>query len=372
MKILLVSEYTGLGGGETSLLQIAKELVKQEQKPIVLCPRKGALTSVLEKEGIPYVVQDIEVNRKTAYKIITLRAALSRLIEELEIDVIHCNGLPPVFLFGFLAKKKNIPLFWTCHGQWFRFTRLKQKLTESLVTRIFCVSDAVKRSLDAQGFSHRILKTMPPGLSTKTFAQGVNHRTIEKKMEGMKKEIVVGMIARFQKVKGQLLFVKAAEKVLQTNPDIKFVMIGGNTFQSEEDEKYYQTVVKEIQGKRLEHDIYFLGQRKDIPDLLQEIDIVVVPSYSESFGMVIIEALAAKRCVISTATDGPREILKDGITGILTPIGDHGTLAQQILELAEDEPKRKSLGERGHAAVVEQYDIKKTVKNILKEYRSVL
>lgn len=82
-------------------------------------------------------------------------------------------------------------------------------------------------------------------------------------------------------------------------------------------------------------------------------DIVVVPSLEEPFGLVTVEALACKRVVIGTNSGGTPEIIQDEITGILVPPRDTGALAQAIIRLSVDEALRKRLASEGHRIVEE-------------------
>jgi glycosyltransferase involved in cell wall biosynthesis len=95
--------------------------------------------------------------------------------------------------------------------------------------------------------------------------------------------------------------------------------------------------------------IAFLGWRQDVGALLAASDMLVVPSCIEPLGNVVIEGFAAARPVVAAAADGPRELIADGRTGLLVPIGDHAAMASAIASLLADRPRADAIAVAGRA-----------------------
>jgi len=95
--------------------------------------------------------------------------------------------------------------------------------------------------------------------------------------------------------------------------------------------------------------VRFLGWRQDVGPLLAEAEILVVPSRVEPLGNVVLEGFSAARPVIATAADGPREVMRDGETGVLVPIGDAEALATAIARVLADPVRARTLAEAGRA-----------------------
>ena len=91
--------------------------------------------------------------------------------------------------------------------------------------------------------------------------------------------------------------------------------------------------------------VHFLGQRRDIPDLLSALDIFVLPSHSEGVSLALLEAMAAGLPVIATAVGGLPEVVTDGENGLLIPPKDPEALAQALARLLADPALAKKLGE---------------------------
>jgi glycosyltransferase involved in cell wall biosynthesis len=96
--------------------------------------------------------------------------------------------------------------------------------------------------------------------------------------------------------------------------------------------------------------VHFLGWRRDVGALLAASEMLIVPSRIEPLGNVVLEGFSAARPVVATAADGPRELIEDGRTGLLVPIGDHRALAGAIAGLLADSARAAAIGAAGRAA----------------------
>jgi glycosyltransferase involved in cell wall biosynthesis len=101
--------------------------------------------------------------------------------------------------------------------------------------------------------------------------------------------------------------------------------------------------------------VTFLGWRRDIGALLAGAEMLVVPSRAEPLGNVVLEGFSAARPVVATAADGPREVIEDGRSGLLVPIGDDAALAAAIAGLLADAPRAAALAAAGRAEFEAQH-----------------
>jgi glycosyltransferase involved in cell wall biosynthesis len=107
----------------------------------------------------------------------------------------------------------------------------------------------------------------------------------------------------------------------------------------------------------LAREVHFLGQRLDVPDLLQAMDIFVLPSYSEGVSLALLEAMAAGLPVIATAVGGTPEVVTDGETGLLIPPRDSDALAGALERLLVDPGWAKEMGARARGHVEANYSL---------------
>jgi glycosyltransferase involved in cell wall biosynthesis len=101
----------------------------------------------------------------------------------------------------------------------------------------------------------------------------------------------------------------------------------------------------------MEDTVEFLGCRDDVPMILRQADVLVLPSHWEPFGLVVVEAMAAGVPVVATAAGGVPEIITDGYTGLLVPPGDPQAMAAAIGRMLNDEPLRRRLAAQAAQAV---------------------
>ena len=119
---------------------------------------------------------------------------------------------------------------------------------------------------------------------------------------------------------------------------------------------FFQESLKgKIESLGLKGSVQYLGQRVDISSVLASIDLLVVPSLTESFSLTAVEAMAMRRPVVATDCGGPSEIVVDGETGLIVPVEDSERLCDAIIQLASDERRRREMGEKGFSRYVEKF-----------------
>jgi len=152
-------------------------------------------------------------------------------------------------------------------------------------------------------------------------------------------------IGRDDEVKDYNTLVKVFKIIKEKIGDAKFVQVGSDI------------KIKEAIKENDFQDIETKGRKSadEIIDIYSDSNIFVLSSTSESFGKVLVEANACGRPVVSTATTGAKEIIKDGENGYLVPIGDYQALAEKIIYLLEHPDESKAMGERGRQIVKERF-----------------
>jgi glycosyltransferase involved in cell wall biosynthesis len=118
--------------------------------------------------------------------------------------------------------------------------------------------------------------------------------------------------------------------------------------------------------------VTFLGFRRDLPDLMAAVDLVVLPSVAEAFGLVLAEALYLGTPVVATRVGGIPEIVDDGIDGVLVPPADSGALATALAGLLTDGARRAAMGGRGRGKVMTRFRFEDMVGSYEKLYAALL
>jgi len=118
--------------------------------------------------------------------------------------------------------------------------------------------------------------------------------------------------------------------------------------------------------------VIFCGYREDIPKIIAATDVLVLASLGESFGRVVIEAMAMGKPVVATNVGGVPEIILSDHTGILVELANPDSIAQAVVRLLKDEKLSKKIGQAGLRRVQEKFTIEKHVQEIQRVYDSVL
>ena len=201
--------------------------------------------------------------------------------------------------------------------------------------------------LKERGYKKNLLKVIYNGISSLADELG----TISPKPAGI---ITVGIIGRLYPVKDHLTFLKAARLVSVDLP-IRFVIIGNGPLDQE--------LREQVKINRLQDRIVFAGWIPEVSPLLSQLDIVVLTSISEGFNNSIAEAQMFGIPVVTTDAVGCREIVEDGVTGFVVPIGDAPAIARAIERLASDSALRAEFGMRARERSEALFSVEKMIKS---------
>ncbi len=163
--------------------------------------------------------------------------------------------------------------------------------------------------------------------------------------------ILIGVIGRLTAWKGQRLLLEAAQQLIQSHDNCYFVIIGDAVF----DTRDYSDSLIEMSEPHAEH-IAFTGFRKDVPNVMNGLDIIVVPSLRpEPFGLVAVEGMACCKPIVGSNAGGLAEIVEHGETGLLFAPGQVKELVTALDQLITDADLRIRYGEAGRQRVEAHY-----------------
>jgi glycosyltransferase involved in cell wall biosynthesis len=172
---------------------------------------------------------------------------------------------------------------------------------------------------------------------------------------------IVGMIAEFSDYKDFPTFIRAALSILSRRDDVMFVAVGGG--------KNLAVCRAMVPGE--EKRIQFLGERRDVDALIQQMDIGVLCTFTEGIPNSIMEFMAAGKPVVVTDGGGSRELVIDGEHGFLMPPSDPKIAADRILDLITDEARASRMGLAGRARLAQSFSLEQLAQKTLDMYREV-
>jgi glycosyltransferase involved in cell wall biosynthesis len=175
--------------------------------------------------------------------------------------------------------------------------------------------------------------------------------------------VVIGSIGRLNEQKGHRYLIDAAARVLAAAPDARVLIVGDGDLEG--------ALREQARALGIADKVVFAGHRDDVPAVLGAIDVFCISSTYEGTPLSLFEAMAAGKAIVSTAVDGCREVLEDGVTGLLVPPRDAEGLAAALVRLVADPARREALARAARQASA-RYDIRACVDAMQSLYDEVL
>jgi glycosyltransferase involved in cell wall biosynthesis len=331
VNILCVEQFSKLGGGQRSLLDLLPGFLARGWQVAVGVPGPGPLAEAAAGLGCTIANlhcgnysqerKPIQEMAKYAIECLRLNRAVGNILRKQQIDLVYVNGprfLPPV---AWAAKRKSIPLVFHCHN------RLLQSSAIAITGAALQISHA--HVIACSEYSVKPLRRYISPSQIQIIYNGVREPALgERRIETPIRRI--GVIGRIEKEKGQMEFVEAARTIAAQVSGCSFVIGGAPLFAASD---YFDRVAAASAGLPFE----FTGWQDDISALLSRLDLVVVPSASiDSLPRIIFESFAAGVPVVAFPVGGIPEIIRDGVTGFLTTEATASSLADRILAVMNE------------------------------------
>ncbi len=158
---------------------------------------------------------------------------------------------------------------------------------------------------------------------------------------------VVGTVARFTPQKGPFDFVRMAAALVRSNPDVHIVWCGDGELRDQ-----VEGLSREL---GVDHRLHLLGYRTDVFDVISAMDVFVLTSHWEGLPYTVLDAMALEKPVVATAAVGTRDIVQDGMTGLLTAVGDPGAAAQALQQLLSSPGRARAMGAAGRDLILRRF-----------------
>lgn len=369
--ILYINSVPEVGGAEASLIELVTHLDRALYKPFLLTTAPGPLMDAFHHIDVPVSYLSFPFfSRKRPWMFWREIIYIVRFIRKNSINLIHVNCDRAVPHAVLAARLTGTPVLCHIHDMtraWY-LPRYVRYLNQSQL--IIADSNATARHCVQAGMDPHKLAVIYECVEVEKYLRvGERERhKVRLELEISESEITVGLIGHVLRYKGHEEFVRAAAIISAQRPEARFIVVGDDRMSDEpEFMPFLKTLLCEL---GLSDKFLFTGYRLDVPDVMAAIDIVVVPSWNEPFGRVVVEALAASRPVVATNAGGIPEIVRHNHTGLLVPPQDIEQLAMAITRLVLDTELRICMGSRGPASVM-KFDISRHVQLFTEQYRTL-
>lgn len=368
-KILFIaSVYSHIAAFHLPFIEILQE------KGYEIHVAAGAKRRRKEIENFGVKCWDIEFSR-SPYNLKNLKAysQLKKLLKQNYYSLIHVHTPLASFIGRFLAKRNNQgPILYTAHG--FHFLKgasLKNWLiyytAEHFAAKwtdgILVMNEEDYQNAKKMGFQESKSLFFVPGVGVDIDKHNYkeNSNVIRQELGIENNSVVISCIGEFNNNKNQSFLLKTWSKI--TNHTNAQLLLVGNG-------KTKHILEKNLRENDTKN-VFFLGYRNDVPQILKETDILVSVSKREGLPRVVMEAMAAGKPVIATNVRGSRDLVEHNKSGYLVTLGSENELSEALIKLINNEDLREEMGIRSKEKI-KNYSIENTLNEMEKIYQFYL
>lgn len=372
-RLLFLIDVLGIGGAERLLALILKHLSTERYETRVCVFREiygNPIADRIRELGIPVDLLPLKRLRDPS--------AIPRLLKycrEHQIDLVHAQ-LDTASTLGCMASRiLGIPSVSTVHtlepkAEKFR-ARGRQKLLwfsqRNFCDRVIAVSEMARQHfIEVSGVSSEKVVTIYNGIELDNFAptEGLDRFKLRQELGIPPQAPLLITIAMLRQLKGIQFMFQALPQILEQFPDLYYLVVGEG--------RYHDALVSLVDEMGLAERVRFTGLRQDVPDLLAEADLFVLPTLTEALPTVLAEAMAARIPIVVCEVGGVPEMVTNGKNGLLVPPADPDSLAQACISLLSDEGLQHNLTVNGWQMVNQSFSIERQVKNLEQLYDELL
>ncbi|UCC40472.1 MAG: glycosyltransferase family 4 protein [Candidatus Aminicenantes bacterium] len=229
------------------------------------------------------------------------------------------------------------------------------------VDAVIAISEGVKKVLVEGGLERGLIEVIPSGIDFSPFEKTYSSDYLRQELSFSSDDYLVGIVAHLADHKGHKYLIQATKILKEYSPKIKVIIVGEGPLRMELDKQTKESEVEDM--------VFFLGFRKDIPQILFSLDLFVLSSYLEGLGSSILDAMACRLPVVATRTGGIPELVAHRKTGLLVPPTDPSALARAILKLYNDRELAFRLGQKGYDVVHKKFSVESRADKVILLYK---
>jgi glycosyltransferase involved in cell wall biosynthesis len=361
-SVTFVSPFAQPAGSERYLGLVLDGMPRPSIRDVVFL-QEGPFADAVRQRGYP-----VSVIPTSKGVLSLLRAAirLRRLLGSQPPQLVHANGVKAALVAALALLGKRIPLVWVKHD--LSFDRSLARVLATRCRLVVGVSDASVSIFT--GRTRRKVRVVPNALPRTEVDRPAARSRLLEALGLTEPAVVVGVVGRLYRMKGQHELVEIVPTVLERVPRLHVAFLGGV---DESVPEYAAALRRRVSQLGLDGAVTFLGHRGDAAELIGGLDALVVPSVPaergnrEAFSLVALEAMAAGTPVVGYAEGGLPEVL--GSCALLVPTGDRAALQDALSRVLEDEQLGRRLADCGRRRVARRYTLEAMLESLQECYR---
>jgi glycosyltransferase involved in cell wall biosynthesis len=379
IRLLKFITMFGIGGTERHVVNLGLGLDSSRFKLHLACFRRAG-HFLPEIDARQIALETYTINRLYNPRALREEVRFGRQVRRDGIDIVHTYGFYPNVFAIPAARVARVPVVIASIRDTGVYLTPRQRSVQRAACRLAdCVlvnAEAVREWLISEGYRPSKIAVIRNGIDLSRFSPRLDTGRMRRELGLPPEAPVVTLVSRLSQPKGVEHFLEAAVTVAKRVPSVHFVIVG-NGFAVKDgvvvEDAAYRNQLESYAGQLgLGKRILFTGVRLDVPEILAEATVSVLPSLSEGLSNVVIESMAAGLPVVSTRVGGNPEAVEDGVTGLLVPPGEPGALARAMCEVLENSELAKSFGRAGRQRAFEQFSLERMVGETERLYFDLL
>lgn len=335
-----LSGWTHIVCSLTTIGAIGRELQEQGIRVIALEEKKLLRPSVYRKvvrllrKEKPGILQTYLAHADIIGRFAGKRAGVERIVCSIRSKLHEARFLPMIAFYAF---------------------------TSPLVDDYLFNSHTIAAWYKRRGIPQGKITVIPNGLEVERFTRTID-REAKRRSLGIKEDaLVIGCVAKLRREKGHVYLLEALKNLVKTYPRAVLLLVGGGPLEGE--------LQQSVASQGLAAHVRFLGDRVDIPELLQIFDVFVLPTLYEGMSNTLLEAMAAGLPIVTTDIPENRELIHGGEHGILVPVKSAERIQEAVSCFIEYQEGAQRFSRNARGRVVSVFQISKTIEQLGHFYR---
>lgn len=357
IKVIHIISDHAFGGAGRYLLNILKYRNKEKFEVKVISHGKGQLYQKILDDSDAHACY-LATNIKPTSFDLRLFVKLLVMLNKEKPDIVHAHGS----LAGRLAAKlTGSKIVMTKHWTQRPINKRILKWTTSVLSdKTVAISNVVADSLRKSGVGGEAIEVIHNGVDV-DFFENNDDSEVNSNFD-CANHIKIGMVARIEIEKDHETYLRAAKKIIADNKNVRFFVIGKGTR-----EKIIKEMAKEL---GIDHSIVFTGFVNNVKEVINKLDICVLTSTNEAFGLVLTEGMVLGKPIVATSLEAITEVV--GEAGLYFTPRNSDMLAEKLQLLIDNEEMRKKLGGIGRERVVKLFNVKTMVHKLEELYEEIM
>jgi glycosyltransferase involved in cell wall biosynthesis len=361
-RVLHVSTPKSWRGGEQQLAYLFEQLRKKEIHQHIICPSGSEMEQRCKSEGWSYTA--VEVKSSIDFSVAKKIRDISL---DQKIDIVHTHDskghtfavLAATFYRNLasivVSRRVDFPVSSSPLSKW--------KYNHKRVARIVCVSDTIAKITGRSIHEKSKLVTVHSGVDASRFDQIKNTQPLEKEFNLDPKKPIIGNVAALAPHKDYPTFIATAQELTRMGVEAQFVIVG--------DGPLHNQIHQMVKDSGIAEKITFTGFRKDVLEVLSNLDVFLITSETEGLGTSILDAFGCKVPVVATRAGGIPELVIHSKTGLSAPVKDGKALAIEVVRFLKDETLRSQMVRNASEHLL-NFTVEATAEKTLRVYSEVL